>query len=201
MCRGGKPIGSLIPLVPVVSFHPNKLDPLVANNLVEELYKVLVLGVLGYGFGCKHLDAIAGVGVNSDCIPFRYPCYCANDGEHFHAVIRGADKTLRVLVQNIFVLVENDIGRSSGLSPLGSCAAIGKGDIQGASYLSFMLGERHNGHFQAVFIGKTRKFLSFWGQTRKICIGIGNLAKNFPNRSPKFATLPQGRVPVCIIRT
>ena len=172
-----------------------------ANNLVEELYKVLILGILGNGFGCKHLDAIAGVGVNSDCIPFRYPCHCANDGKHLHAVIRSADKTLGVLVQNFFVLVENDIGRSSGLSPLGSCAAIGKGDIQGASYLSFMLGERHNGHFQAVFAGKMRKFLSFWGLNGKICIGIGNLAKNFPNRSSKFATLPQERVRVCIIRT
>lgn len=158
MCRGGKPIGSLVPLVPVVTFHPNKLDPLTTDNLVEELYKVLVLGVLGYGFGCKHLDAIAGVGVNSDCIPLRYPCYCANDGKHLHAVIRSADKTLGVLVQNFFVLVENDIGRSSCLSPLGGCTAIGKGDIQGAFYAPLVSDERSNGHFQTVFAGKTRKF-------------------------------------------
>ena len=172
-----------------------------ANNLVEELYKVLVLGLLGYGFGCKHLDAIAGVGVNSDCIPFRYPCNRANDGKHFHAVVRSADKTLGVLVQNFFVLVENDIGRSSGLSPLGGCTAIGKGDIQGAFYAPLVSGERNNGHFQTVFAGKTRKFLSFLGLNGKICIGIGNPAKNFPNRSSKFATLPQERVRVCIIRT
>lgn len=172
-----------------------------ANNLVEEFYKVLVLGLLGYGFGGKHLDAIAGVGVNSDCIPFRYPCNRANDGEHFHAVIRSADKPLGVLVQNFFVLVENDIGRSSCLSPLGGCTAISEGDIQGASYAPLVSDERSSGHFQAVFAGKTRKFLIFWGLNSKICIRIGNLTKNFPNRSSKFATLPQERVRVCIIRT